>query len=49
LLVKGGYIRPDEVEKASSLISEPFSDRMSRAANVFYDYVLNYQPELLSP
>lgn len=22
---------------------------MARAANVFYDYVLNYQPELISP
>ena len=47
--MKGGYIRPDEIEKASTLINESFPQRMTRAANVFYDSVLNYQPELLSP
>ena len=31
------------------MAKEPFDDRMSRAADVFYDYVLNYAPELISP
>lgn len=31
------------------MLQESTDDRMRRAANVFYDYVLNYQPELLSP
>ena len=44
LLVKGGYIEPEE-----SLSNEPFDQRMQRAADVFYDYVINYAPELLSP
>lgn len=46
LLVKGGYIEPEET---SALINEPFDQRMQRAADVFYDYVVNYAPELLSP
>ena len=49
MLVKGGYIQPEELEKAGSLLNEQFSDRMNRAASVFYDYVVNYSPELLSP
>ena len=47
LLVKGGYLEPAEVNQ--NLAKEPFDDRMSRAADVFYDYVLNYAPELISP
>jgi hypothetical protein len=47
LLVKGGYIEPEEA--VSALANEPFDQRMQRAADVFYDYVLNYAPELLSP
>ena len=47
LLVKGGYIEPEEA--SAVLANEPFDARMSRAADVFYDYVLNYSPELLSP
>ena len=48
LLVKGGYMEPEEA--ASSVLSqEPFDQRMQRAADVFYDYVVNYAPELLSP
>ena len=46
LLVKGGYLDPEET---SALIHEPFDQRMQRAADVFYDYVVNYAPELLSP
>ncbi len=49
LLVKGGYISPQELASQESISNEPFPDRMSRAASVFYDYVLNYAPELLSP
>ena len=48
LLVKGGYLEPEEA--ASSVLSqEPFDQRMQRASDVFYDYVVNYAPELLSP
>lgn len=48
LLVKGGYMEPEEA--ASSVLSqEPFDQRMQRAADVFYDYVVNYAPEILSP
>jgi len=37
-------------EAASSVIAnEPFDQRMQRASDVFYDYVVNYAPELLSP
>ena len=37
-------------EAASSILSqEPFDQRMQRAADVFYDYVVNYAPEMLSP
>lgn len=49
LLVKGGYIEPEEAAQWSSLVSEPFDQRMQRASDVFYDYVVNYAPELLSP
>lgn len=48
LLVKGGYLEPEEAS-ASILSQEPFDQRMQRAADVFYDYVVNYAPELLSP
>jgi hypothetical protein len=47
LLVKGGYIEPDEA--VSALASEPFDQRMQRASDIFYDYVVNYAPELISP
>lgn len=47
LLVKGGYIDPEEAN--SFLSNESFDSRMQRASDVFYDYVQNYAPELLSP
>jgi len=47
MLVKGGYMDPDEANKA--LDREPFESKMERASQVFYDYVLNYAPELISP
>lgn len=47
LLVKGGFVEPDEA--TAILSNEPFDQRMSRAADVFYDYVVNYAPELISP
>jgi hypothetical protein len=46
-LVKGGYISAEEAIKQAS--KENFDTRMGRAAEVFYEYVLNYSPELLSP
>lgn len=46
LLVKGGYLDPEET---SAVINESFDERMQRASDVFYDYVVNYAPELLSP
>lgn len=48
LLVKGGYLDPQEAAD-SALSNEPFDQRMQRASDVFYDYVINYAPELLSP
>jgi hypothetical protein len=47
MLVKSGYVEPDEI--VANVHQEPFESRMKRAANVFYDYVLNYAPELISP
>lgn len=47
MLVKGGYIEPEEANL--HLAREPFNEKMERAAQVFYDYVLNYAPELISP
>jgi len=47
-LVKGGYLDPQEAAD-SALSNEPFDQRMQRASDVFYDYVINYAPELLSP
>lgn len=46
-LVKTGYLEPSEAMK--HLGNEGFGSKMNRAAEVFYDYVLNYAPELLSP
>jgi hypothetical protein len=45
--VKGGYLEPEEANNL--LAHEPFEQRMQRAADVFYDYVVNYAPEVLSP
>jgi hypothetical protein len=47
LLVKGGYISANEAIQHAE--KENFDQRMGRAAEVFYEYVLNYSPELLSP
>lgn len=47
MLVKGGYLEPEEANQ--TLAREPFEFKMERAAQVFYDYVLNYAPEILSP
>lgn len=47
MLVNGGYMDPAEIEE--NVQNEPFEQRMKRASSVFYDYVLNYSPELLSP
>lgn len=47
MLVKGGYLEPEEA--MVHLSKEPFEEKMERAAQVFYDYVLNYAPEMLSP
>lgn len=49
LLVKGGYMEPEEAVQWTTLVQEPFDSRMNRASDVFYDYVVNYAPELLSP
>jgi len=37
MLVKAGYILPEEAEKFSS--SQPQAVRMERAARIFYEYV----------
>jgi hypothetical protein len=49
LLVKAGYVDPNEAAAVSALAAEPFEQRMQRASDVFYDYVVNYAPELMSP
>ncbi len=41
-------MEPEEAA-AAAISQEPFDQRMQRAADVFYDYVVNYAPELLSP
>jgi hypothetical protein len=47
MLVKGGFLDPEEASK--QLANESFDSKMERAADVFYDYVVNFSPELLSP
>jgi hypothetical protein len=47
LLVRGGYIEPEEAESMSA--SLPHEVRMDRAAQIFYEYVQNYAPDLISP
>lgn len=41
-------MEPEEAA-ATAISQEPFDQRMQRASDVFYDYVVNYAPELLSP
>lgn len=40
-------MEPEEAIKIEK--NESIDSRMGRAANVFYDYVLNYSPEMISP
>lgn len=47
LLVKGGYIDPDEALIAKS--DQSFETRMDRASKIFYEYVSAYSPEMMSP
>lgn len=47
LLVRAGYIEPEEAEKFSA--SQPYEARMERAAKIFYEYCQSYAPELISP
>ena len=54
-MVKAGYIQPDEVRLAH-IDRAVFTDEsrmtelgMQRATNVFYDHVLNFRQDLLSP
>lgn len=47
MLVKAGYLLPEEAEKFSS--RQPQEVRMERAARIFYEYVQNCAPEFLSP
>lgn len=45
-LVKAGYLEPEECQKISS--SMPYEVRMERASRIFYEYVSDFAPELLS-
>ena len=45
-LVKAGYLEPEETQKISS--SMPYDVRMERASRIFYEYVSDFAPELLS-
>jgi len=45
-MVKAGYLEPNEAENFKS--KQPFQIRMERAARIFYDYVQNHVPELMS-
>ena len=47
LLVKGGYVDPDEASIANS--EQTYEARMERASKIFYDYVSSYSPEMMSP
>jgi len=47
LMVRAGYINPEEAEKFSA--AQPYEVRMERASRIFYEYVQNYAPELISP
>lgn len=40
-------MEPEEATRYAT--NESIDSRMERAANVFYDYVLNYSPEMISP
>jgi hypothetical protein len=43
MLVNGGYLNPSEKASIENKLSEePFEQKMNRAANVFYDYVMHY-------
>ena len=46
-MVRSGYINPEEAEKFSA--AQPYEARMDRASRIFYEYVQNYAPELISP
>ena len=46
LLVKGGYLNPDEALEGPA---ESIDAQMQRASEVFHDIVLQHSPELLSP
>ena len=48
LLIKGGYINPDEV-LASDMVPEQQQDKMERAAQVFYDHVASFNSDFMSP
>jgi hypothetical protein len=47
LMVRAGYINPEEAEKFTA--AQPYEARMDRASQIFYEYVQNYAPELISP
>lgn len=47
MLVKSGYLNPEEA--LQHLGRESFESKMDRASQVFYDYVINYAPEVISP
>jgi len=44
LLVEGGYLNPTEKDQPST-----YKYRMDRAADIFYDQVNNFNPDLMSP
>lgn len=46
MLVRGGYMDPNE---ALLGVSDNIEHRMERASQLFYDLVVNQQPDLLSP
>lgn len=46
LLVKGGYLTPEEAQKIDP--TQKFNDRMRRASHIFYEYCQNFAPELMS-
>ena len=46
LLIKAGYLQPEEKGEGYNTVG---ALGMDAAVEVFYDYVLNYYPEALSP
>lgn len=46
LMVKSGYITPEEAYSVNS--EKTYGLRMNRAADIFYEYISEHAPEMMS-